>query len=51
MAIKGAKVIGTFGVKVEPHRQRGAEHKLHVKDGKVGRVVDGKVIYDGGSGR
>lgn len=49
--IKGAKVIGRFGEKLEPHRQKGEDHKLHVKDGKVGRLVDGKVTYDGSQSR
>lgn len=51
MAIKGAKVIGRFGEKIEPHREKGVEHKLHVRDGKVGRLVDGKLVYDGSQSR
>lgn len=43
--MKDAKVIGRFGEKIEPHRNKSENHKLHVKDGKVGQVVDGKVIY------
>lgn len=47
MAIKGAKVTGRFGDKVEPHRYPESQLKVHRKDGKIGRVVDGKVVYDG----
>ena len=45
--MKGAKVIGQFGVKIEPNRNQGENHHFHRKDGKVGRLVDGKVVYDG----
>lgn len=47
--MKGAKVTGRYGEKREPNRFKASAHKLHRKDGKTGRVVDGKIVYDDGS--